>query len=114
MVRLSAGSIETSTGRDRAGDNGSDVGSDRCREFVPARITRTGSGSAATFLDLIVNGASLWERLGKPHNMLSVLCSEFCRVDTHRPLAVSEFERKCRLSTVTFTPLCEGLLNGIV
>ena len=38
--------------------------------------------SQRTFLDLIVNRVSLWERLGKPHDMVSVLCSEFAESDT--------------------------------
>src|SRR5258708_34764022 len=29
------------------------------------------------FFDLVVNGVSLWERLGKPHDMVSVLCADF-------------------------------------
>jgi hypothetical protein len=33
--------------------------------------------SHRTFLDLVVNGVSLWGLLGKPHDMVSVLCLDF-------------------------------------
>lgn len=44
--------------------------------------------SQRTFLDLVVNGASLWERLGKPHDMVSVLCAEFSEAETSKALGV--------------------------
>jgi len=33
--------------------------------------------SPRKFFDVIVNGFSMWERLGKPHDMVSVLCVDF-------------------------------------
>ena len=33
--------------------------------------------SSRHFLDVVVNGASLWESLGKRHDMVSVLCRDF-------------------------------------
>ena len=38
--------------------------------------------SSRRFFDLIVDGASLWERLGKPHDLVSVLCSDFALPET--------------------------------
>jgi|SRR5207302_3831138 len=38
--------------------------------------------SQRTFLDLVVNGSSLWERLGKPHDMVSVLCVDYAETET--------------------------------
>lgn len=50
--------------------------------FIPA--TRQGENygdgsykSERRFLDVVVNGTSLWQRLGKPHDMVSVLCCDF-------------------------------------
>jgi hypothetical protein len=42
--------------------------------------------SQRTFLDLIVNGVSLWERLGKPHDMVSVLCADYAETETSKAL----------------------------
>jgi hypothetical protein len=42
--------------------------------------------SRRTFLDLIVNGASLWEHLGKPHDMVSVLCADYAETETSKAL----------------------------
>jgi hypothetical protein len=41
-----------------------------------------GYKSSRTFFDLIVDGASLWERLGKPHDLVSVLCPDFALPET--------------------------------
>jgi len=38
--------------------------------------------SQRTFLDLVVDGVSLWERLGKRHDMVSLLCSDFAELET--------------------------------
>jgi hypothetical protein len=38
--------------------------------------------SQRRFLDLVVNRVSLWERLGKPHDMVSVLCADFVESET--------------------------------
>src|SRR5262249_3807624 len=38
--------------------------------------------SQRRFLDLVVGGISLWERLGKPHDMVSVLCADFVESET--------------------------------
>lgn len=34
------------------------------------------------FLDFVVNGQSLWEALGKRHDMVSILCSEYVAAET--------------------------------
>lgn len=34
------------------------------------------------FLDFVINGASLWERLGKARDMVSILCVEFSAEET--------------------------------
>jgi hypothetical protein len=39
--------------------------------------------SARNFFDVIVDGASLWERLGKP-DMVTVLCSDFVLSETSK------------------------------
>jgi hypothetical protein len=36
------------------------------------------------FLDFIVNGRSLWEALGRRHDMVSILCVEFSAEETAR------------------------------
>jgi hypothetical protein len=36
------------------------------------------------FLDFIVNGQSLWEALGKSHDMVSILCTEFAADGTKK------------------------------
>ena len=38
--------------------------------------------SARTFLDFVVNGQSLWEALGKKHDIVSVVCAEFSVEET--------------------------------
>lgn len=38
--------------------------------------------SQRRFLDLVVNRVSLWERLGKRHGMVSVLCTDFVESET--------------------------------
>jgi hypothetical protein len=38
--------------------------------------------SERRFLDLVVNRVSLWERLGKSHDMVSVLCADFVESET--------------------------------
>src|SRR5579883_2027141 len=38
--------------------------------------------SQRRFLDLVVGRISLWERLGKPHDMVSVLCADFVPSET--------------------------------
>src|SRR5579864_7560198 len=40
--------------------------------------------SERKFLDVIVNGSSLWERLGKQHDMVSALCADFAASETLR------------------------------
>src|SRR3954471_3957624 len=35
--------------------------------------------SQRKFFDVFVDGVSMWERLGKPHDMVSVLCVDFLR-----------------------------------
>src|SRR5262249_13364297 len=42
--------------------------------------------SQRRFVDLLVNGVSLWEVLGKPHDMVSVLCSDFLESETVKAL----------------------------
>src|SRR5215469_10808361 len=42
--------------------------------------------SERNFFDFVVNGQSLWEALGKPHDMVSVLCVEFVRDGTAKSL----------------------------
>ena len=56
-------------------------------ELVPA--TRVGvklpggvSKSERHFFDFVVDGHSLWEEVGKPKDMVSVLCSEYAREET--------------------------------
>jgi hypothetical protein len=36
------------------------------------------------FLDFAVNGSSLWERVGKRHDMVTVLCREFALEETRK------------------------------
>lgn len=36
------------------------------------------------FLDFVVNGTSLWERVGKRHDMVTVLCREFAIDETRK------------------------------
>jgi hypothetical protein len=38
------------------------------------------------FLDLVVNGQSLWEALGKRHDMVSILCAEFSPSETAKAI----------------------------
>jgi hypothetical protein len=38
--------------------------------------------SSRRFFDVIVDGASLWERLGKPRDLVSVLCGDFALPET--------------------------------
>lgn len=56
-------------------------------ELVPA--TRIGvklpggvSKSERHFFDFVINGQSLWKEVGKPKDMVSVLCSEYAREET--------------------------------
>jgi hypothetical protein len=38
------------------------------------------------FLDFIVNGQSLWEALGKRHDMVSILCAEYSTDETAKSI----------------------------
>ncbi len=40
------------------------------------------SKSERHFLDFVVNGQSLWEALGKRHDMVSILCAEYSANET--------------------------------
>ena len=46
------------------------------------KLTERTFKSQRRFLDLVVNEVSLWERLGKPHDMVSVLCTDFVESET--------------------------------
>jgi hypothetical protein len=41
-----------------------------------------GSKAERRFFDIVVDGISLWERLGKSHDMVSVLCIDFATPET--------------------------------
>ena len=40
------------------------------------------SKSDRHFLDFVINGQSLWEKIGKPKDMVSVICYEYIRQET--------------------------------
>jgi hypothetical protein len=42
------------------------------------------SKSERHFLDFVVDGESLWEALGKPHDMVSILCAEYSADHTEK------------------------------
>ena len=44
------------------------------------------SKSERHFLDFVVNGQSLWETLGKRHDMVSILCLEFSPNETAKSI----------------------------
>jgi hypothetical protein len=48
------------------------------------RFTSGASKSQRRFLDFLVNRVSLWERLGKSHDMVSVLCRDFVESETSK------------------------------
>lgn len=54
--------------------------------------------SQRTFLDLVVNGASLWARLGKPHDMVSVLCAEFSESETSKAVSALLLDSESELA----------------
>lgn len=56
-------------------------------EFLPvvragAKLSGGAYRSERHFLDFVVNGKSLWERVGKRHDMVSVFCREFAMEET--------------------------------
>ena len=62
---------------------------DALLELVPAtcigvKYPGGGGKSERHFLDFAVGGQSLWERVGKPHDMVSVLCLDFAADETIR------------------------------
>src|SRR5690242_13676983 len=46
------------------------------------RFTNGAFKSQRRFLDLLVNSVSLWQRLGKSRDMVSVLCADFVESET--------------------------------
>lgn len=49
-----------------------------------AKLSGGAYKSERHFLDFVVNGNSLWERVGERHDLVSILCREFAIEETRR------------------------------
>jgi len=55
------------------------------------------SKSKRHFLDFVVDGKSLWEALGKRHDMVSILCAEYSANETAKALGRLLLDQKADL-----------------
>jgi hypothetical protein len=51
-----------------------------------AQYANGNSKSERHFLDFVVDGQSLWEALGKRHDMVSILCAEYSADETAKAI----------------------------
>jgi hypothetical protein len=71
------------------------------------------SESRRHFLDFVVDGKSLWEALGKRHDMVSILCAEYPADETAKAVARLLLNQKADLPNASQKEAAPNVLRAL-